>query len=713
MNVAHRLKKLIEPSAVALVGASERPFSLGETTLKNLIDAGYEGKLYPINPKYDQIAGLPCYAGWAEIPEPVDCAIFCTPAHTVPGLLDEAGEAGVRAAVVFASGFAETGDEGRELQIALKQAADRWGIALCGPNCLGLINFPNRFTGYSAPMAFESSTGRISAVCQSGSIALALLNNGRGLQYRAIVSSGNEAVNSIEDYLEFFVKDSATDVVLAFVEGFRNIPKLREVASLARKKAKPIIVLKVGRSAAGRQAAVAHTGALAGADTVLDALLKQLGIIRVRDLDELLETALLFDRVRYPDGDQIGVIGISGGEIGLLADLAEDADLQMARLSTESVNALGEILPPYSTVANPLDAWTGDLGDRYANCLQVMAEDSNINLVAVSQDAQAGLSDQQASFYSNQARSLLNIYQNTEMPIVMFSNVSGGLHPDLQEIYDQGNIPVLQGTTESLRAIRHLIDFSHRRAQPEAQIESIDTPDTEGVAPLLTGGSLSEHTSSQILAAYGIPVTRQALATSPEEAVGAASQIGYPVVLKVESPDIQHKTDIGGVRLGLQDKEAVADAYYEIIASTRHAQPDARINGVLVQEMLDLSDAVETIVGVTWDRQCGPTLVVGLGGVLVEVLKDVAIRVAPLTTADAWSMLDELRGSRILDGVRGKPAADKQAIVDILLRLSNMVMDIGEPIAELDINPLVVFPAGRGAVAADALIVINNTAQTD
>ncbi len=703
----NNLKPLIEPKSVAVVGASERPGSLGQASLSNLLKSGYAGRLYPINPKYKRIFDIPCYGGWDDLPEQVDCVIICTPARSVPGLVSEAGQAGARSAIVFASGYAETGSAGQQLQNELAAAAEAWDMPLCGPNCLGLVNFSNRFMGFGAPMTFDMSEGRISAVCQSGSVAIALLNSGRSLDYRTVISSGNEAVVTLEDYLEFLVADEGTETIIAFVEGFRNIPKLRRVAAEALERGKPIIILKSGRSAAGRAAAIAHTGALAGTGRVLSALLSQLEIIRVQDLDELLETAALCQKSRRPRGRRLGVIGISGGEVGLLADVTEDAGLELARLLPETIDEIKELLPAFSNVANPLDAWgAGDLGDTYANCLRSMLRDPGVDLVAVTQDAQSGLGAEQAGFYTQQARSVSTVYNETDKPVVLFSNISGGFHPAMRQVFEAGGVPLLQGTRESLRAIRHLIDFS--LAQPDATREEPSTCEESqpDVHHLLVPGSLAESDSKQFLAAYGIPITQQELVQSKESAVQAADRIGGQVVLKIDSPDIQHKSDVGGVRLGLTGADAIRTAYDDIMSAVSQAHPTARLNGILVQEMLATEKSIELIAGVKRDPQCGPAVVFGLGGLFVEVLQDVALRVAPLREVDAWQMLAEIRGAALLDGVRGQPAMDKPAIVEILLKLSAIAMQLGDQITAIDINPLFVFPAGQGTVAADALVVV-------
>ena len=707
MAIPLDLRSLIRPNSIAVVGASPRPLSSGFITLNNLVHSSYSGRLYAVNPKYDEILGVRCYASIGDLPEAVDSAILCVPGASASQVLREAGNAGARSAIVYASGFAETDQGGREYQSELQQVAASFRMAVCGPNCLGIVNLRDGYYGFGSSVAADLPSGRVSAVCQSGSIGIALLNSGRGIGYSYVVSSGNEAIVTVEDYIEFFVQDDATDVILAFVEGFRNIPKLREVASLAMDRNKPIIVLKVGRSAVARRTALAHTGALAGSDTVHNAFFKQTGIIRANDLDEMLETAALLLTAPRPRGSRLGVIAISGGEVGLLADLAEDIGLRFAVLSENTVRSIREVVPPFINVGNPLDAgWVGDEGQTYAACLERMGRDPSVDLIAVCQDVQVGFGQDLAAEYEPLARSIVMAADKLHKPLVLFSNISGGFQPVLREIFDKGGIPTLQGTVESLRAIRHLIDFSSFRKRPP----SLTRTETAGerlatAVGFLTGGCLSEHASKQVLSAYGIPVTREGQAQTIEAAREVAEGIGYPVVLKVDSPDIPHKTEAGAIRLNVTDSDALGIAYEAILASARRTNPAARISGVLVQEMLDLEHACEVIAGVAYDQQFGPTVLFGLGGIMVEVLRDVALRVAPLSEEDAWEMLDELRGSPVLAGVRGKPAVDREAIVDVLLRLSAMAIDLGDRVSEIDINPLVVFSEGQGAVAADALVV--------
>ncbi len=709
MDDGFNLGYLLSPESVAVIGASKRPGSPGNVAISNLNRLGFSGRIFPVNPKYEELLGIRCYGDISSVPENVDCALICLPSAVVPESLEKAAKAGARSAIIYASGFAETGDTGRDLQKALKQIANAYSLPICGPNCIGLVNFKNGFGGLSAAVSSELSTGRISAVCQSGSVAIAFLNSGRGLDFHHVVSSGNEAIVTVEDYIEYFIEDEETDVVLAFVESFRNIPKLRAVAARSRESGKPIIVLKVGRSLLAQRTVASHTGALAGVDAVLNALCRQCGIIRVTDMNEMLETASLFRGLdcRQAQGEKLGMMAVSGGEIGLLADLAEDIGICLPTLSDKTISEIREYLPPYSNISNPLDAWgNGDLGKTYANCLAALGRDPGVDLVAVCLDMQAGTKGEQAEFYKTAAHSIADVAGQLEKPVIVFSNISGGLHPGLHAILEQGEVPVLQGSAESLRAIAHWFQFSTSRGTPVAPGQyQRNNERAAAAASLLTGASLSEHASKEVLKLYAIPVTPEKLVTSLEEAQEAISELGFPVALKVDSADLPHKTEADVIRLNITDSERLAKAYGEIMAKAEKAVIGAKINGVLVEEMLNLDDAVEVIAGVSVDPQCGPVVLFGLGGIFAEALTDVALRVAPLSEADAWSMLNEIRGTDLLAGARGKPPVDRAAIVEVLQKLSDLAMELGEQISEVDINPLVVYPEGKGVVAADALIV--------
>ncbi|MCZ6671870.1 MAG: acetate--CoA ligase family protein, partial [Verrucomicrobia bacterium] len=664
------LKKLLAPKSVAVIGASERFESPGSVVILNMKSGNYRGRIYPINPRYESIHGIPAFKSISDLPEKPDCALICVNAGLVPVLLREAAEAGAGSAVIYASGFSETGESGATLQSEIRQIAETFNLPFCGPNCIGAVNFLNGFGGFSAHVPTDTIPGNVSAVCQSGSVAIALLNSGRGIHFRYLVSSGNEAAVTIEDYLEYLIEDKGTDVILGFVESFKNIPKLRAVAACARDRGKTIAVVKIGRTKAAQRTVVTHTGALAGEDPIIDAVLKQIGIIRARDLNELLETATLFRRLQSPKGNRVGMIAISGGEIGLLSDLSADIGLHLPPLDEVTVNRLRDTLPPYSPIANPVDAWgNGDLGETFQNCITAVGNDPGFDAVVVCLDVQSGMSTKQADYYAIAAQSIVNANSKIEKPLVVFSNLAGGIHSTIHDILDQEAIPVLQGTGESLNAIYNWMESTSSEISTEPVEDAAETSISKVSLPSFpASGVLAEYAAKAILSDLGIPVTRGALATTMDEAKAAAANLGYPVVLKIDSSDISHKSQVGGVALNVKDESQLEESYSRILSNVKTSSPNAEVNGVSVHEMLDLTNAVEVFAGLSNDPQCGPVVVFGIGGVYTEVLNDTSMRLAPLSEKDAHGMLNEIRGAQLLAN------ADREAIVDVLLKLSDLAI---------------------------------------
>jgi acyl-CoA synthetase (NDP forming) len=704
------LRPLLSPDSIAVVGASEK-FGAGSLVIDNLRALGFTGRIVPVNPRYSQVLGLPCYPTLADIPPEIqiDCAAVVLGAGQVVPVLEQAARRGIRGAWAFASGFAETGAAGAALQAQLKSVCDTNGIAFCGPNCVGCVNLHQRVGTFSAPVSPTLKKGRIAAVVQSGSVALALANSNRGIGFSTLVSSGNEAVLDTADYIDHFCSDEHTGVIVAFLEGIRRPEAFQRACRRAADARKPIIAVKVGRSEMARRTVVSHTGALAGSDAFLDAFFEACGVIRVDDLDQLLETAAVFAGCgrRLPRGNRVGMVTVSGGEIGLVGDLARGLDLEFPALSAEAAEALRQKLPPYSPVANPLDAWgSGDLADTYPACLEILAREAALDLIVVSQDSPPGMSERQVRQYTDVARAAVRCAAG-EKPVVVFSHVSGGLDPTIKAILDAGGVPFLQGTRESLRAVAHLAAyarFQQRRTAAPAP-ETTLPPERRSVGDRLAGccGVLGHRLSRSTLAAYGIRMPRQAMVHSAEEALAAARTIGYPVVVKAQSPQVAHKTEAGLVRLGVAGEAALRTVFDELSANLRACDPAAVLEGVLVQEQVP-SEAVEVIVGISSDPAFGPAVVLGLGGVFVELLKDSVLRLPPLSRADALAMIGSLKGRPIFDGFRGRPRADVEALADTLVQVAQMALDLRGLLTAMDVNPLMVLPVGRGVVAADVLM---------
>jgi acyl-CoA synthetase (NDP forming) len=456
------LNSLLKPESIAVVGASER-FGAGSLVIENLRTLGFPGKIIPINPRHKELFGVPCYPSLLDVPEAekIECLAILLGYQHVNPTLEQAAERGIHGAWAFASGFAETGAEGVRLQEELKRICLENRIQFCGPNCVGYANLQDRVGTYSAPISPTLRKGGVSVVGQSGSVILALANSNRGIGFNFLISSGNEAVVDLTDYIEFLLDDERTEVIIAFIETIRRPEAFIAACDRAAEIGKPIIVVKVGRSEIARQVALTHTGAITGADRVHDALFKKLGIIRVDDLDQLLETAEVFAkcRRRLPKGNGVGAITVSGGEIGLISDLAEGLSFHFTSLSKEAQKELRRKLPSFTAIGNPLDGWgSGDLVETYPACLDVLAREEGIDLIAVSQDSPPGMAEKQIRQYADVARAAVKAVESGK-PVVAFSHVSGGLDPTIRGILEEGNVPFLQGTRESLLAIHHLVEY--------------------------------------------------------------------------------------------------------------------------------------------------------------------------------------------------------------------------------------------------------------
>lgn len=710
MNPQKDLAALLSPRSIAIVGASDK-FGAGSLVIDNLKTLGFSGTIIPVNPKYKTVSDLTCYPSLSDIPPEiaVDCVAVVLGAGTLLAVLKQAAERGIRGAWAFASGFAETGKAGQALQAELKSFCDANGIAFCGPNCVGYLNLHQSVGTFSAPVSPTVKKGNIAAVVQSGSVALALANSNRGIGFSTLVSSGNEAVLDAVDYIEHFLQDDHTRVIIAFLEGIRRPEAFRKICIQAVNANKPIIAVKVGRSEMARKTVVTHTGALAGSDAVHDAFFDKYGVIRVDDLDQLMETAAIFSCLanRLPRGNRVGMLTVSGGEIGLIGDLAHRLSLSFPSLSPQAVAALKLKLPPYTTISNPLDAWgSGDLENVYPACLEILAQEKTVDIIAVSQDSPPGMSAQQVRQYTAVAKAAVKCAAGKK-PVVVFSHVSGGLDPTLKSILDGGDVPFLQGTRESLGAIDHLAAYAGfmKKGIVDPAPVGEGLPKLKDIVSQLKerSGVLSYQESKTLLQGYGIKVPPDAMVYTVEEALAAARKIGYPLVMKGQSQTVPHKTEAGLVQLNIQS-DAQLQSGFEVLKTNLQSQaPGVPFEGVLVQQMIS-PDAVETILGINRDPVFGPAVVLGLGGVLVELLQDSQLRLPPLSRSEAMEMIQSLKGYSILAGYRGKPPADIDALADTVVQVARMAVDLKDVLTSLDLNPLMVLPEGQGVVAADVLM---------
>jgi len=654
------------------------------------------------------VAGRVCYPSLRDVAaagKSVEVVAILLGRNAILPVLQEAAAIGVRAAWAFASGFGEAGTEGKALQQELEHFCRQNQIAFCGPNCVGYLNPVSKVGTYSAPVSPLLRAGKIGAVVQSGSICLALANSDRGLGFSLLVSSGNEAVIDSTDYISYMVNDPHTEIILAFIEQFRQPRQFIEVARRARQVGKPIIVLKVGCSEMAQQAAVTHTGALTGSDAVYEAVFKKYGVIRVNDLDEMLETAAALAALNgnLPSGNRVGMITVSGGEIGLVGDLAAGLDLTFPDWSARAEEAFQQVLPPYANVSNPLDAWgSGKIDETYPPCMAAAAGEEDVDIVVVSQVAPQGLAPRQVKQYSVVAQAAADVAEKSGKPIVAISNLSGGLHPRLRQIFEKGSVPLLQGTREGLCAVHRVVNYAKfLRSDAVTQVRS---KDRRGAMYLEQGtGVLVEYEAKKVLLEYSIPCSREVLCHTMDEAIDAFGKIGGRVAVKLISPEIPHKTEAGIIKLNIDHEAAVRDAYRQVMENAEEYLPGAKIMGVLVQEMIT-DPVAEVIVGISKDADFGPVVLFGLGGTAVELYKDRALGIPPLSPDDALEMISQSKASRLLQGFRGRSAGDKSALVDVLVQVGHLATHWGDRIHALDINPLLVLSAGQGVVAVDALI---------
>jgi acetyltransferase len=698
----------MKPASIAVVGASQR-MTRATRVVANLQRFGYAGRVYPINPKYTEILGLPCYPDLASTPEPADTVVVAIPAEQVPAVLTAAVESGVRGAVVLSSGFGEAGLVGRARQDELERLATERGLLLCGPNCYGVFNIRLGAATFSADIAEPLRAGAVAVVSQSGGFSHAIgeyLMQQRAVGLSYIVSCGNQAGLTVEDYVAFLAEDEDTAVIGAFVEGFKQPERFRLAAARARERRKPIVVLKVGRSEGARQAMLAHTGSLAGTPEIVEAALRQSGVVQVSTLNEMIDAIALLAaaaRGHARPGWRVGILSGLGGECGRASDAAERAGVELPALSAASIDRLRSFMPEFGNPRNPLDGTGAMYEDArlFPQLFDVLLGDDAVDVVAVNLRANVPRPGGWAP--SRQFAHVMNeaLRKGTDRLVVAFSSFAGGdLDQAVVHELAEVGVPFLESTETAMAALRHARE--HRSFLDRPGGAATAAAPRSGRALPRAGGVLGHADAMQLLRDFGVPMAETLPANDAAAAVNAAERLGYPVVVKIDSPDIAHKSDVGGVRVGCGDAATVRAAVGEMLDEVRRRAPAARLDGVLVQRMI--AGGREMILGVKTDPRFGPAIVCGFGGVFVEQLRDVAVRVPPIGPADAAAMIAELRGAAILAGARGRPPADTDALGDVIVRLAALAEAHGPALRALDINPLLVLDAGRGAVAVDWLI---------
>ncbi len=699
------LERFFNPQSIAVIGASQDFGTISGQPMRHLTAHGYKGRLYPVNPKYHEVAGLRCYPSIADLPEAPDLVLILVNASRVADMLRLCGAKGVPYVIIFSSGFSEVGGGGIALQRELQAIAREHDIGVIGPNCQGMINIADRvYAGFGSVFYTEYDPGAVSMVSQSGGFGFSVMNlssKDGGLPFRQMVTTGNEIGVSTIDFLEYFIRDPHTAVIGAYIEGLKDAHRLLEVGEHALEAGKPILMWKVGNTEQGQRAAASHTANLGGAMALYKAAFRQKGIIQVDDVQDLVDYGRAFRGERLPPGNRVAIVTISGGAGILMTDECIARGMRLAELAPETNARLREIVPSFGSLLNPVDVTAAIFNDLTLinRTLQTIVDDPGVDCIAM---INASL---QGDIANKVATEIAGVQGNTSKPIFVAWSARDEVATEAYAILDAARIPHYKSPVRCGRALAAVSWYAGAKRRNEViRREQVLVLERPAVRASLAKrrDDIAEHEAKRVLAEYGIAVTQEALATNADEAVAIARRIGYPVAIKVQSADISHKTEAKAVALGIATDGELKAAYGDVIANARAYKPDARIEGVLVQEMV--RGGIEAIVGVTNDPLFGPAVMFGLGGIFAEVLKDVAFRLAPVTRSMALEMIEEIKGYPLLTGARGKPPADIDALADAIARLSALALDLEDRVAELDINPLFVMERGKGVKAADALI---------
>jgi acetyltransferase len=686
------------PRSIAIIGAAREEDKVGHSVLKNLLDANFHGELVPVNPNADEILGLKTL----RTAKKVDLAVIVVPAKIVPAVLEESARVGVKAAIIISAGFRESGAQGAKLEAQIREISKNHRIRIVGPNCLGIMSTD---ANLNASFASEYPVkGGISLISQSGAICTSFLDwaANESLGFDKLVSVGNKVDVTEAELLGYIARDPSTRVVALYVEGIDNGREFMQISNEVS-RLKPIIALKAGRTDVGAKAASSHTGALAGSDAAYDAAFKQSGILRVNSIDEFFDAAKAFSRCPIPKNPGVAIITNAGGPGVLASDASAASDVPLANFTKETIEALQNTLPQESNIYNPIDILGDAKPRRYVATLEIILADQNVGGVIL-------LLTPQAMTEPEETADLINrLSLHTSKPIIT-SFIGGKELNKAREKLKRGSAANFDSPETAVRAARNLIKFREiatsskgastklRSGQNRAALLRLEGVRSEGRT------TLTEEEGKDVLRAYGMNTPRGTVVTRRDKVIQAAREIGYPIVMKVSSPDVAHKTDVGGVITGIVNDKAAKNAFDQIYANINKRMPQARIGGVIIEEMVE---GEEVIVGVTCDPQFGPFITFGLGGLHVEVLKDVSHRLAPITIAEARQMISEVKSYPILLGSRGRKALDINAVADTIVRVSQISQDF-EEIQEIEINPLMV--QENGCIAVDALVVISGSA---
>jgi acetate---CoA ligase (ADP-forming) len=710
-DIVKRIHAMLHPRNIALVGATDKPGNYAERIWNNLIKYKYDGGLYPINTKRETIWGVPCYKDFGGLPDKPDHVLVLVPARFAVQVIRDAAAAGARSATIVTSGFSELQDEdSQRLAVELQQAVRETGLAVTGPNCLGNLSAGEKLFTNIDDRIVTMEAGPVAIAGQSGAIVMAIRQTleDRGVGVGYMVTTGNETGLETPDFIAYFAADPSIRVIVVYLEGVRNTKAFRDACKAARAAGKPVIALKLGASEGGRAAAMAHTGALAGSIETFDAISAREGVIRAHGLDELIETTECFVHADLPRGDRLAAVTLSGGKRGLLIDAFHSEGLGFAPLSRTASDKLARMLGPGSIVGNPLDAGFAAVVDPgiYMQSIRMMIDDPDTDIVII--DAEMPKAPHELR--ERNLRIVNEMAGRAAKPVIYISAISIGFTEYTKSLRKQlPHIAVLQGMDRAVGAIKALINYAGLRKEVP-DIVSSSTPSARAVLERTlkgaSGAALDEVASKKLLKAYGIPISKEEVAQSATEAVKIARTIGFPVVAKVVSAEILHKSDIGGVVLNINSPTEVKTAFDAITARVRKLKTGPKLEGILIAQQVKAD--LELVVGASLDAEMGPVVLFGTGGIDIELMKDVALAGAPLDAAEAKALIGRTKAGVKIAGYRGKPALHEASAVKALVGLSNLIADAGGRIASIDVNPFLI--NAKTGVAVDALIVLNNAA---
>ncbi|MDQ3887858.1 MAG: acetate--CoA ligase family protein [Thermoproteota archaeon] len=691
------------PRSIAIIGASEKP-GVGKTIFYN-IAKHFKGKIYPVTPSNPTVGGLTAYKNVLDIPDSVDLAVVAAPSKFTPAVMEEVGKKGIKGAIIVSAGFKEVDEAGAKLEREVGEIAKKYGIRIIGPNCLGIMSFSKDNVMNSTFLKVTPKYGNIALVSQSGAICAATVEDAEAqdIGFSKVISMGNKVDMDESDVLELLAEDEDTRVIVMYLEDIRNGRRFMEIAKeITTEKKKPIIVLKAGRTAEGAKAAASHTGALGGSDANYEAAFAQCGVIRVDTMGELFDLATAFSKQPLPDGDVV-IVSNAGGPAIISTDACSRYGLKMADISSIK-DEIAKVIPPYGSPRNPVDI-VGDADYlRFEKVLLLVLAHPNVGSVVTMCTPSATLN------YDDLARVLVKMSQQFSNKTILASLMGLAEGIENRKIMSEGGIPYYLYAEPAIKTLKAMYDFKKWVDTASTKASTLQfTKDTDKVKSIFENvrkhgrANLLEEEGYEVLQAYGFPTPQSILCTTEQEGIDAARQIGYPLVMKIVSPDIIHKSDAGGVKVGVKTDDELKSAFRTITENALKYKSDAKIKGVLVQEMV--KSAKETILGASQDPTFGPVIMFGLGGIYVEVLKDVVFRVAPIHEQEAINMVESIKTIKLLKGVRGEKPSDLKAIADSLQRLSQLVVDFQE-IKEFDINPLLVLEEGKGARVVDARIIL-------